>query len=99
MQPPHDAESRHRLIVLHEIHRVPQERDDLLVELALRETLEEIAARVFKNARFQDQYAGDVGREDVHIFSMHFSRYCPYWFLSIGCASSRIRSAEIHPWR
>ena len=26
-----------------------------------------------------------------------FRRYCPYWFFSIGCANSRIRSSVIQP--
>ena len=41
VQPPHHAVARHALVVLHELYM-----PDLLVELPLRETLEEITSRI-----------------------------------------------------
>ena len=42
--------------------------------------------------------AGSAGDEDGSFHFRSDNRYCPYWFFSIGLASSRTRSGLIHPF-
>lgn len=59
-----DTIGGHALVVLNELYGAYQ-----LVELALREGLEEIATRVLKDARLYDNNALEGGRDDVHCFN------------------------------
>ena len=87
-------------VVLHEVYG-----PDGLVELLLGVAFEEIAAVVAEHLRLDDNHVLDCGGNDFHYFCSRFnssitlSRYCPYWFLIIGCASARIFSSEIQPMR
>ena len=87
-------------VVLHEAYG-----PDGLVELLLGVAFEEIAAVVAEHLRLDDNHVLDCGGNDFHYFCSRFnssitlSRYCPYWFLIIGCANARIFSSEIQPMR
>ena len=95
MKSPYHAVTRFRFVVLHEIHG-PRN----LLETLSGEALEEIAPGVAEQVGFEDQHPFDVGSVYFHLCSsMSLRRYCPYWFLSIGPASSRTLSAVIQPLR
>ena len=105
MQAAQNAVGRTAFVVLHETDGA-----DLVAELALRITLEEITAGVAEDTGFEDDNALDVGADDFHgqsrlvywvrsSSSTTFNRYLPYSFLSMGCANSIIRSREIQPCR
>ena len=87
-------------VVLHEAYG-----PDGLVELLLGVAFEEIAAVVAEDLRLDNNHVLDRGGNDFHYFCSRFnssitlSRYCPYWFLIIGCANARIFSSEIQPMR
>ena len=45
---------------------MPKDGRNLLVKLSLRETLEEVAAGVFKDTGLNDEHAGDICLNYVH---------------------------------
>ena len=96
VEPADDAAARQRLVVLHEAHGAHPG-----VELPLRITLEIVAARIAEHLRCEQLDSLYFGLQLPHrvVSSSILSRYCPYWFLRIGSAISRSRSAEIHPSR
>ena len=61
MQTTHHTIRRHRLVVLAEI-----DVTDFLIKLTLRETLEEVSARISEEAWLDNQYAFNVGFDDIH---------------------------------
>ena len=100
MEPAQHAPAGFGFVVLHEAYG-----PDGLVELLLGVAFEEIAAVVAEDLRLDNNHVLDRGGNDFHYFCSRFnssitlSRYCPYWFLIIGCASARIFSSEIQPMR
>ena len=62
MEAAHHTAHGHTLVVLHELHRI-----DLLIELALREALEEVAPRVLEYPRLDNEQALYSCLDDVHI--------------------------------
>ena len=64
MQTPHDAVRGFALVVLDE-----GDRTDFLIELALREGLEEIAAGIFEEAWLDDDHTGNLCLDNVHYCS------------------------------
>ena len=66
MQTSHHAVGRHALVVLAEIHLMPQDRHHLLVKLPLREALEEIAPGILEDARLYHQYSFYISLDYFH---------------------------------
>ena len=69
MEPPHHTIRRQRLIVLYKFHVA-----DFLVELSLRETFEEISARVPENFRLNDINALEFRLYHIHFFNSYCVR-------------------------
>ena len=69
---------------------------DSPVELPPGERLEKIAAPVIEQFRFNDDNTFYVSLYDIHV-SASLRRYCPYWFFTIGAASSLSFSRVIQP--
>ena len=66
-----DSEVRasHRMMTLirwHKVDTMPKDGRYFLIELTLRETLEEIAAGVFEYAGLNDEHAGDICLYYIH---------------------------------
>lgn len=66
MQSPHHPVGRHALVVLDEVDAVAEQGRDLRIEVALGETLKEIASRVVEHARFENQEALYVSLVNSH---------------------------------
>ena len=66
MQASHHTIAANRLVVLHEVDTMPKDGRYFLIELSLREALEEVASGVFEYARLNDEHAGDGCLYDVH---------------------------------
>ena len=66
MQASHHTIAAHRLVVLHEVDTMPKNRRYFLIELSLREDLEEVASGVFEYTGLNDEHAGDGCLYDVH---------------------------------
>ena len=62
MEAAHNTVFRHTFIVLHEANRT-----HFFVELALRETLEKVAASIAEYGRFDDDHTLYAGFDYVHI--------------------------------
>ena len=89
MQSTHHAVGWHRLVVLHEIDTVPKDGRYFLIELSLREALEEVAAGVFEYARLNDEHAGDGCLNYFHkIFCLNY----------ITSVRMRILGERERPW-
>ena len=96
MKTPHNSISGHGFVILDKGYTVTYKRRNQRVKLALGETLKEIAPGIFEYLRFYYQCPLECSFNYVH-FSINLSKYCPYWFLSMGWASSRILSSLIQP--
>lgn len=68
METSHDTVGGHGFVVLDEVDGVTQDGGNLLIELPLREALEEVAAGVTKNFGFDDENTIYVCFNYVHIF-------------------------------
>lgn len=75
MQASHHTIAAHRLVVLHEVDTMPKDRRYFLIELSLREALEEVATGVFEDAWLNDEDAGDIC---IYYFHYYKSKYLFY---------------------